>query len=460
MRHVKKDIVMADKQGIPQELISYLESAPEPHLLMDRQHRILAANAAFREKCAGAVDVAGRTCYAVSHHYKVPCDQAGESCPMAKSLVSGKRERVVHLHCSHSGDSYETIEIAPVRDTLGEIAYFVEKFEMLSVARTLAGNDELVGRSPAFTRMLEMVARVAPTETTVLLEGATGTGKELVARAIHDASPRADRPFVVVDCTGLPETLFESELFGHEKGAFTGAAMLKHGLIEVANGGTLFLDEVGDIPLAMQVKLLRFIETGTYRRVGGTELRRADVRLVSATNLLLAEQVLTARFRQDLFYRLNIFQISLPYLRDRRADLPLLVDTLLRRVARSRTLRLSNQALALLVAYDYPGNVRELRNLLERASVMCEGEVIRPEHFPETVRTFSNADDSRRQAVTAAQTDASRPLHTIEADLLRALIAAHQGTRKELALKLGVSERTIYRKLTRIASTDGLGPEL
>ncbi len=439
---------MAEEKLFPDELVSYLESAAEPHILVDPEHRILAANSAYRAKCGDTGEVVGRSCFEVSHHYRVPCDQAGESCPMALSVASGERERVVHLHYTPTGENYENIELAPIRDVHGKVAYFVEKFEPLAVARALAGNDELVGRSPAFTRMLEMVARVASTETTVLLEGATGTGKELVARAIHDASPRAMRPFVVVDCSGLPEALFESELFGHEKGAFTGATTLKYGLIEAANGGTLFLDEVGDIPLVMQVKLLRLIETGTYRRVGGTELRRADVRLVSATNLLLQDQVAAGRFRQDLYYRLNIFQISLPRLRDRRVDLPLLVDTLLRRVARSRTLRLSQPALALLVAYDYPGNVRELRNILERASVMCDGEVIGAEHLPDAVRAAGAMDHAR--ARSAADIGPPVTLRAIEADRLRQLSAAHQGTRKELALKLGVSERTIYRKLKRI----------
>jgi two-component system response regulator HydG len=441
---------MTDENRVPKELVSYLESATEPHILIDRQHRILAANTAYRAKCGRSQEIIGNTCFEVSHHYNVPCDQAGESCPMATSLTSGQRERVVHLHHTPTGEIYENIELAPIRNSMGEIAYFVEKFEPLTITRSLAGNDELVGRSPAFIRMLEMVARVAPRETTVLLEGATGTGKELVARAIHDASSRATRPFVVVDCTGLQETLFESELFGHEKGAFTGAATLKHGLIEAANGGTLFLDEVGDIPLAMQVKLLRLIETGTYRRVGGTELRRADVRLISATNLLLEEQVAAARFRQDLYYRLNIFQIALPRLQDRRADLPMLVDTLLRRVARSRTLRLSQPALALLISYDYPGNVRELRNILERASVMCDGEVIGPEHLPESVRTATQASGSPTLQAAGKKSEACVSLRKIEADLLRTHIATHQGTRKALALRLGVSERTIYRKLATL----------
>lgn len=440
---------MTVDRAFPDELVSYLESAEAPHILVDLGHRILAANSAYRAKCGGSLDVLGRRCFEVSHHYSVPCDQAGESCPMALSVASGQRERVVHLHHTATGENYENIELAPIHDENGKLAYFVEKFEPLAVARALAGNDELVGRSPAFTRMLEMVARVAPTETTVLLEGATGTGKELVARAIHDASPRASRPFVVVDCSGLPETLFESEIFGHEKGAFTGASGLKHGLIEAANGGTLFLDEVGDIPLVMQVKLLRLIETGTYRRVGGIELRRADVRLVSATNLSLEDEVAAGHFRQDLYYRLNIFQIALPRLRDRRADLPLLVDTLLRRVARARTLRLSQPALELLIAYDYPGNIRELRNVLERASVMCDGEVIGIEHLPDSVRAGRMAapDPGRRTADPGAPAS----LRVFEADRLRQISAAHRGTRKALADKLGVSERTLYRYLKRIA---------
>ena len=436
-------------EQFPDELVAYLESASEPHILVDRRHRILAANSAYRAKCGDSHDVVGRHCFEVSHRYQVPCDQAGESCPMALCVSSGQRERVVHLHHTPSGETYENIELAPIADEHGEVTYFVEKLEPLTVARALAGNDGLVGRSPAFTQMLQMVARVAPTETTVLLEGGTGTGKELVARAIHDASSRATRPFVVVDCSGVPETLFESELFGHEKGAFTGAATLKYGLVETANGGTLFLDEVGDIPLHMQVKLLRLIETGTYRRVGGTEMRRADVRIVSATNRRLDDEVAASRFRQDLYYRLNIFEIALPLLRDRRMDIPLLVDTLLRRVARSRTLRVSQEALTRLVAYDYPGNVRQLRNILERASVMCDGEIIGPEHL-------SGLSGAAEQPIALPATEdaglvAPVTLRAIETNVLQQALASHRGTRQELARQLGISERTLYRKLRQAA---------
>jgi transcriptional regulator with PAS, ATPase and Fis domain len=228
----------------------------------------------------------------------------------------------------------------------------------------------------------------------VLLQGESGTGKELVAQAIHDASRRA-RPFVAVDCSGLTETLFESELFGHERGAFTGASARKIGLVEAASGGTLFLDELGDIPLPMQVKLLRLLETGTYRRVGSTELIRADIRLISATHQPLKALVAQGRFRQDLFYRVNAFPICLPALRERPDDIPLLAEALLGRVAPERKLKLADDALACLQAYDYPGNVRELRNILERASLMCDGDTVQRRHLPEEL-----CEPGRVQAAT------------------------------------------------------------
>jgi two-component system response regulator HydG len=228
------------------------------------------------------------------------------------------------------GEEYVNIELSPVRDASGEIAWFIEKMEPMHVARGVSDHRGLIGRSPAFQRMLELIARVAPSDASVLLQGESGTGKELLASAVHEASRRAEGPFVVVDCSGLPETLFESEVFGHERGAFTGATARKPGLVEAASGGTLFLDEVGDIPLAMQVKLLRLLETGTYRRVGSTELRRADIRLVSATHRPLKRMIAEGGFRQDLYFRINTFPITVPPLREREGDLPLLIDSLLR----------------------------------------------------------------------------------------------------------------------------------
>ena len=424
------------------ELVSFLESLPEPHILCDRSYRILAANAAYRATSGRAGDLIGRTCFEVSHRYSVPCDQAGESCPLARSLESGQRERVVHLHHTPTGERYENIELSPVRGADGEIAYFIEKLEPLPVARGLAKAQGLIGRSPAFRTMLEMVARVAPSEATVLLQGESGTGKELVAQAIHDASRRADRPFVAVDCSGLTETLFESELFGHERGAFTGATTRKIGLVEAASGGTLFLDEMGDIPLSMQVKLLRLLETGTYRRVGSTELMRADIRLISATHRPLKALVQAGAFRQDLFYRINAFPIVLPPLRQRRDDIPLLAESLLGRVAPERKLRISPDALACLLDYAFPGNVRELRNILERASLLCDGDLLLRRHLPEELLEPA--------APSPAEPDGERlPLSDAE---LAAALRAHRGSRKALAARLGISERTLYRRLQALGS--------
>ncbi|MBP9909204.1 MAG: sigma-54-dependent Fis family transcriptional regulator, partial [Rubrivivax sp.] len=362
------------------ELVSYLEGLPEPHILFDRQYRILAANAAYRRQFAPHGSVVGRTCYEISHRYAVPCDQAGESCPLARARESGQRERVLHLHHTPLGEAYVNIELVPLRDAGDEQAFFVEKMEPLRVAQGEAAAQGLIGRAPAFRQMLELVARVGPSNASVLLLGESGTGKELVARAVHEASPRAAGPLVVVDCASLAETLFESEVFGHERGAFTGASAAKAGLVESASGGTLFLDEVGDIPPGMQVKLLRLLESGTYRRVGSTELRRSDVRVVSATHRDLPAMVADGRFREDLYYRLATFPIQLPALRERAQDIPLLAAALLARVTPERRLVLSAGALQRLVGHAFPGNVRELRNVLERAALLCDGAVVERTH--------------------------------------------------------------------------------
>ena len=436
------------------ELVSYLEGLPEPHILFDSQYRIIAANAAYRRQFSPQTSVVGRTCYEVSHHFSVPCDQAGESCPLARSRVSGQRERVLHLHHTPHGESYVNIELVPLRDATGEQAYFIEKMEPLRVAQGQPAAQGLIGRSPAFQRMLELVSRVGPSQASVLLLGESGTGKELVAQAVHEASPRAANPLVVVDCASLPETLFESELFGHERGAFTGANTSKPGLVEAASGGTLFLDEVGDIPLPMQVKLLRLLESGTYRRVGSTELRRTDVRVVAATHRDLKGMVAEGRFREDLYYRLSTFPITLPALRDRVEDIPLLAVALLARVAPQRRMSLSTGALAVLQRHAFPGNVRELRNVLERAALLADGTSIEPVHVERALGSDEPASARRAsgptspESLAASASDAS--LRSVERAALQAQLKAHRGSRAELARKLGISERSLYRKLRDI----------
>ncbi len=443
------------------ELISFLDTLPEPHILCGTDYRIRAANKAYRRSFGDNDAIIGQTCYAVSHRYAAPCDEAGETCPLKQTIKSGQRERVLHLHHTPAGQAYVNIELAPLTDAAGRLAFFIEKMEPLGVSRGQPDARTLVGRSPAFRRMLELMARVAPSDATVMLQGESGTGKELVAKAIHDASRRADRPFVAVDCSGLTETLFESELFGHEKGSFTGASARRIGLVEAAAGGTLFLDELGDIPLGMQVKLLRLLETGTFRRVGANEFLKSDVRLISATHRSLRTMVDEGRFRQDLYYRLNTFPIALPPLRERSGDIPLLAETLLERVAPGRELHLTPPALALLTAYDYPGNVRELRNVLERATLLCDGNAIQPEHLPaevlaaatehEEVGAGATAQHGQQTALpAAAQRSSMQTLAQLEDEALRLRLAAHHGNRKALATELGISERTLYRKLRNI----------
>ncbi|MBN9428575.1 MAG: sigma 54-interacting transcriptional regulator [Burkholderiales bacterium] len=429
------------------ELASYLDSLPEPHVVLDEHYRILAANAPYERQFGDGATVIGRTCHAVSHHSPVPCDQAGESCPLARARDSGQRERVLHLHHTPQGEVYVDIALVPLRDAQGRSGrYYVEKMEPLRNAHGAPGGDGLIGRSAAFRAMLELVARVGPSRASVLLLGESGTGKELVARAVHDASPRAAQPLVVVDCASMPESLFESELFGHEKGAFTGAHAAKAGLVEAADGGTLFLDEVGDIPLTLQVKLLRLLESGVYRRVGQTELRRADVRLVSATHRDLHAMVADGRFREDLLHRLGTFPIALPPLRERREDIALLADALLARMAPDRRYALSPAAIERLRRHDFPGNVRELRNVLERATLLSDGATTIDADDIERALALGQSAPGRATAATQRPA-AGIPLREAERDALRAALAAHRGNRQALARALGISLRTLYRKL-------------
>ncbi len=423
------------------EYTALLNGIEDPAVLLAPDYRILAANQAYRDHYGDEKPLHNRHCYEVSHGYPVPCDEAGESCPLKNCLASGQPQRVLHLHYSPEGEQHVDVSLMPIRNADGEIIFFLEKMRQAATASSRPAAEGLVGRSRVFNRMLELVHRVAPGNTTVLLLGESGTGKELVSRAIHAESARAHGPFVPVECSGLSETLFESELFGHEKGAFTGAHTRKNGLVEAARGGTLFLDEVGDIPLSQQVKLLRLLETGTFRRVGGVEALEADFRLVLATHRDLQKMVRESLFRQDLYYRINAFPIELPPLRERGEDLKLLIDSLLQRLAPQRTLHLDAASLRLLRQYAFPGNIRELRNILERAILLADGEEILPEHLPPACRADS--------AVPQSDADSGEIISLAENErryLLRVL-ATHPEDREALAGHLGLSKRTLYRKL-------------
>jgi len=315
----------------------------------------------------------------------------------------------------------------------------------------------MIGRSPALEEVREMIEAVAASDMTVLVLGESGAGKELVARALHRASPRADRNFVAVDCCTLQESLFESELFGHEKGAFTGADRRKQGLIEGAAGGTLFLDEIGEIPPAIQAKLLRVLETGKFRRVGGTRDLVADVRIVAATNRDLKRMAEKGEFRADLYYRLEAFTIYTPPLRERREDIPYLVEHFIRNHDFSMRVRkrVTRGAMRKLIAYDWPGNVRELKNVVERAIILSRNSrTIGEQHL-----TFRACGAEKERFQLELPAGAEPTLEELEAAYLAMLLKKHAGHRSTVARVMGISERQVYRLIRKygLDGRDGKG---
>ena len=428
------------------EVTGMLDVIDAPAVAISPDHRILAANRAYRATYGDGRPLHDRTCYEVSHHYAVPCDMAGESCPLSACLQTGRKQRVLHLHHTPRGEEPVDVETWPVRDDNGKIRYVIEIMRETQTASSHADANRMVGRSVAFMRMLELINRVAPTETAVMLLGDSGSGKEVAAHAIHDNSSRSDRPFVVVECSGLTESLFESELFGHERGAFTGAHAGKTGLVEAAEGGTLFLDEVGDVPLSLQVKLLRLLETGTYRRVGSSEARQAEFRLITATHRDLDNMIAEGSFRRDLYYRISAFPISMPGLQERIQDLPLLVESLLARLAPEQAYQLDDQAMACLQQYPFPGNIRELRNILERAIILADDQLIQSEHLPEHVQRAPQ----QRSSAEGGELQHILSLQEAEQRYLLQVMAGFDGDREQLADRLGISKRTLFRKLRQL----------
>lgn len=324
--------------------------------------------------------------------------------------------------------------------------------EVRALRRQAGLRGEVIGDSDAMHAVLDMVERVAPAgSATVLLQGETGTGKGVIARLIHRMSPRSEGPFVEVTCSALAESLMESELFGHEKGAFTDARTLKRGLVEVATGGTLFLDEIGELPLGVQSKLLRFIEDHAFRRVGGTEDLKVDVRIVAATNRRLEVETAQGRFRQDLFYRLRVLPLELPPLRHRSSDVPLLADALIDRFNGEfgkHVRGLTKEAMDVLKAYEWPGNVRELCNVVERAVLLAEGDEIDVEELPPEVRgeVRSGPDEERAPGWMGPE---GLDLDDLERSLLEEALRRAEGNRTVAGRLLGLSRHQIRNRLKK-----------
>lgn len=439
------------------DLQSLINMQDNPFVLIDEKYRVVSANHAY---CVvygmNQTEIVGRLCHEISHHSAVPCHENGEVCPHQKVFANGEPCQVLHIHYDHNNHA-ERVRLKghPIRGLDGSL-YLGESILPLGSSGDLDCDEmRMIGQSPAFLECADKLGRVAESEAPILLCGESGVGKELAAEFVHKQSDRSGRPYVAVNCAAIAESMFESEFFGHERGAFTGCVGRKQGLFELAHGGTLFLDEIGEIPLSMQPKLLRMLETGEFRRVGGTEVLRADVRIISATNRNLLERVDQGLFREDLYYRIAGIDVTLPSLRERRQDIPALANALLTRISGigKPAPRLAADAIQRLMIYDYPGNVRELRNVLQKAAALCGKGVIHARHIQ-----FEGAVDQKSTQVVQldlAARESAPVIHEpvsmeqMEIRHIRDLLAQHTGHRRKVADILGISERTLYRKLNR-----------
>jgi transcriptional regulator with PAS, ATPase and Fis domain len=466
------DAITNRQQTLPIELQSLIDSHEQPFVVIDRDYRIMATNKAYQKAyCADGEPAIGNQCFKVSHHNNVPCCQLGEECPHTYLFENGEQKSCVHIHYDQNGNMHQVrVTAYPLRSSDGEL-YLGEHLQEISAPEhTNAARGRMVGKSEPFTDCVEQLKLVAATHAPVLLLGETGTGKELAASYIHSHSPRHEKPFLTVDCTTLADSLFEAEVFGHTKGAYTGSVGDKPGLFEQANGGTLFLDEIGEMPKAQQSKLLRILESGQYRRVGGRNTRKVNVRIICATNRHLWDAVRDGHFREDLYYRIACMSVRLPTLRERMDDIPLLARSLLEPVSQTmrRKFRLSDDAILRLNAYDFPGNVRELRNILfVTATQSGEDEISGAlvEHVVGQLKRGRRGQDisvshptGQSSPVTEenAAPAAVNPVHTspaslqeLEAQHIQDLLNEHKGNRRQIAGTLGISERTLYRKLKK-----------
>ena len=451
------------------KLAAILNSLGEAVITVDRDHRISHFNrAASRLVGIPPEDAEGKDCRAV---LRASFGPAQHDCPMGELGEGGKPRvdvegtlvradgRIVPVSASWAFFTGET----------GEVHGFVISFRSFEEIERIAEERkskfpfrDIVGKTPRIRRIFDLVEVVKDTDSTVLITGESGTGKGLFARAIHELSPRREKPFVKVNAAALTESLLESELFGHVKGAFTGAVADKVGRFEAADGGTIFLDEIGEISPALQVKLLRVLQDHEFERVGSSRTQQADVRVIAATNRELKEEMRAGRFREDLFYRLNVIPLAVPPLRERREDIPLLVDHILKALRKrglDRVRAVSPEAMRCLMEYPWPGNVRELENVLERGAVCARGTVLGMEDIAEEVREHCRPRPKESPAVAAGEPAVPReeslrrsngdaPIG--EKELLLRTLEEHRWNRGSAAAALGVDRSTLWRKMKRL----------
>jgi len=374
-------------------------------------------------------------------------------CPVVLLTGRGTVQTAVQAIKEGAYDFIEKpLEISRLRVVLDRALEKKETMREVQLLRrrlaALAPGTDMIGSGPAMQRVFELVKKVAPANASVVLTGESGTGKEVVARAVHSLSPRKDKPFVALNCGAIPPTLIESELFGYERGAFTGADQRRLGNFELAHGGTLFLDEIGELPLEMQGKFLRVLEERRFRRLGGKSEVEVDVRVICATNRDLKEEIKKGRFREDLYFRLHVFTIHLPTLKERREDVPLLVQHFIEKFngeTGKHVQGLSPGAMDVLQNYAWPGNIRELRNTVERAMILTDGDTISEEHLPPDMRP------TRPEAATL-RVPLGIQLREVEKEYILASLQRNGGNKARTAEVLGISEKTLYNKLNRYAA--------
>ncbi|HPC49126.1 MAG TPA: sigma 54-interacting transcriptional regulator [Kiritimatiellia bacterium] len=427
-----------------------LESISDGVFTVDAAWRVTSFNRAA-ETITGVPrkEAIGRRCADVFRS-----NMCGPECALQTTLKTGRPVigRSGYIINAEGDRIPISISTAVLKDHAGRVIGGAEVFRDLSevdaLRRELEGRfqvGDLVSRSPVMQRLFEVLPAIAASPSTVLVQGETGTGKELVARTLHTLSPRAQAPFVAVNCGALPDTLLESELFGYKAGAFTGATRNKPGRFALAKGGTLFLDEIGEISPALQVRLLRVLQERVYEPLGATRSEKADVRVVVATNRDLQQLCRDGAFREDLYYRINVVRVELPPLRKRKEDIPMLVDEFIRRFNRLQSKRvtgISAKALSLLMAHDWPGNVRELENVIERAFILCGAENIGLQHLPENL---TRAKMTRTQAAASGHIKDTRAI--AEAQAIRLALERSNGNRQAAARALGIHKTTLFRKI-------------
>jgi len=443
----------------PSELQSLIDVQENPFVLIDENYKIVAANRAYCVNYGVDIQkVVGRLCHEVSHLSAVPCHQNGEDCPHQEVFRTGLMHEVIHTHFdSHNRPEHVRIKGHPIRGADQKLYLGEAVFRIASSDEMVCKDMQMVGNSPVFLACLDHLTRAAESDAAILLLGESGVGKELAAQYIHKRSTRNKQPLIVLNCASIAVDMFEDELFGHERGAFTGCVGRKQGLFELADKGILFLDEIGDMPHFMQAKLLRVLESGEFRRIGGTEILRADVRLVSATNNELLKKVQAGEFRQDLYYRIAGIDLRLPSLRERSTDIPALARAILKRITRAGMphCKFTQDALDKLQSYAFPGNIRELKNILMKAIAESNNEIINASNIHLTPQPEKSAEVAQHEIPVEVIRDASVVKNTnasiadMEAEHIAKLLVSYNGHRRNVADTLGISERTLYRKLKR-----------